>query len=128
MIQDVEELRAELHIESLRDFRDVRVLEYREINCSESRPIQTVASRVTHEILAVLCTCGGCGRTGKGIGRASNERGRLSRQRETVYVEVVNASLDGIASLGDIWEVHGKVPVKPGAKRIAPRSKSCCKW
>src|SRR3981189_233358 len=116
MIQYIEELRAELHIKSLRDSRDVGVLEYREIHGGESRPVQSVASCVTHKVLAILRTRGRRGRTGKGIGRASNERGRLSRQRETVWIEVVNSSVDGIASLGDIWEVHGKVSVKPGAK------------
>src|SRR5438270_13095604 len=50
MIENVEDLSAELHVESLRDSLDVIVLEQREVQRSDSRAYQNIASRVSAKV------------------------------------------------------------------------------
>src|SRR5256885_14680190 len=112
MIQDVEEFCPELHIECLGDFGNVSVFEDREIPRKEPGSIQTVTPRVTQQI-----------RTGPRLSREGDAlrgdiRGRL-RQSETVRVEVVNASVDGITPGDQVRDVHGEVAVEPRTKWIA---------
>ena len=50
MIENVEDLSAELHVESLRDSLDVIVLEQREVQRSDARAYQNIASRVSAKV------------------------------------------------------------------------------
>ena len=56
MIEDIEELRAELDVEGL---RDIRVLKNREVNRGERRTMEFVTPRITEHIRAELRAAGG---------------------------------------------------------------------
>src|SRR5436853_7066865 len=52
VIQDVEKLRPELHLEALRNLRDREVLVCREIKVEESRTNNAIAAGIAYEIRA----------------------------------------------------------------------------
>src|SRR5260370_4277281 len=124
MIQYIEELRAELHVESLRDSRDVGVLEYREIDGFKSRPVQTVSPGIANKIR----TGAGNSRTSGRVGRARRasaegsalgcDSGSCQRQSEALCVEILDASVDRVAPGHQVCEVHGEVTIETSSQGI----------
>ena len=94
MIQDVEELRAELQLQLL---RELEVLERREIDGLQTWSIESVASRISHEH------------------SASHSGSRC----KTTGVEIVHSAVNRVASRHEVSVVHGEVPVKAGVERIS---------
>src|SRR5260370_27727032 len=104
MVEDVEELCPKLQAET---FHEANVLKGREVHIFKSRPVESISATVAHQILAECHSRGGREHrvieTGLGyrvVHRAVRglKSGWSIAQRETVVIEIVDATADRVAA------------------------------
>jgi hypothetical protein len=121
VVQDIEELGTELNIESFRNSCHAKILEDGEVDRGQSGTVQAIATGIAEQIRASACD-----RRQRSAKRSAlgGDIGSRLWQRKAIEVEIIHATVNRIASLGDVREVHGEISIEPCAQRIAARADS----